>query len=187
MFDGFDTRELRLDEGADPVLRIRVGLAELANEDRDRWLGSSLSERLIELAELRERLNAEYLRLVGEWQRDRAWEADGSRCHSPTRRRYSALSRSRSSASSISRSDSDEPSHRSRSSLASSASPTRMRSTGSAPSSSGSSLVSKPSNICTHHATRVRQNLDPPWAVMRVARSSSELLMVNPAPGVADG
>jgi hypothetical protein len=37
-----------------------------------------MSERLQELPEVRERLDAEVLRLVGSWDRDRAWEIDGA-------------------------------------------------------------------------------------------------------------
>lgn len=59
-------------------MQIRFGVAALAGEDRDGWTGLSLSERLIELLEIRERLDAEVLRLVGSWDRDRAWEIDGS-------------------------------------------------------------------------------------------------------------
>jgi hypothetical protein len=62
----------------DPVLQIRMGVAALSGEDRHAWTGGSLSERLQELLEIRERLDAELLRLVGSWDRDRAWEIDGS-------------------------------------------------------------------------------------------------------------
>jgi hypothetical protein len=37
-----------------------------------------MSDRLVELLEIRERLDAEVLRLTGSWDRDRAWEIDGS-------------------------------------------------------------------------------------------------------------
>jgi hypothetical protein len=62
----------------DPVLQIRMGIAGLAGEDRDSWTGSLLSERLVELLEVRERLDAELLRLAGSWDRGRAWEIDGA-------------------------------------------------------------------------------------------------------------
>ena len=62
----------------DPVLQIRLGVAALAGEDRSTWTGVAKSERLIELLDTRERLDAEILRATGEWDRDRAWEIDGS-------------------------------------------------------------------------------------------------------------
>ncbi|MEA2002915.1 MAG: DUF222 domain-containing protein [Actinomycetota bacterium] len=62
----------------DPVLQIRMGVAVLAGEDRAGWTGSAKSERVTEMLEIRERFDAELLRLVGSWDRDRAWEIDGS-------------------------------------------------------------------------------------------------------------
>ena len=62
----------------DPALRIRLDLAALAAEDRTSWTGSAKSGRLVELLEIREQLDAEILRAVGTWDRDRAWEIDGS-------------------------------------------------------------------------------------------------------------
>ncbi len=64
--------------GGDPVLQIRMGIAALAGEDRHGWTGGGLSERLLELLEVRERLDAELLRLVAGWDRDRVWEIDGA-------------------------------------------------------------------------------------------------------------
>ena len=66
------------DNNSDPLVQMRWGVAALASEDRQDWTGTAKSERLSELLELRERLDAEALRLVGEWDRDRAWEIDGS-------------------------------------------------------------------------------------------------------------
>ena len=63
---------------SDPVLQIRMGLAALAGEDRGGWTGGAMSERVVELVETRERLDAELLRLISSWDRDRAWEIDGS-------------------------------------------------------------------------------------------------------------
>jgi hypothetical protein len=76
----FDLEEQKLDPvgGADPVLQVRLALAALAGEDRTHWTTKSMSERVLELLEVQERLSAEILRLVGVWQRTRAWEADGS-------------------------------------------------------------------------------------------------------------
>ncbi len=64
--------------GFDPLKTIEQGLAGLAAEDRSGWPGVARSERVTRLLALQERLNAEVLRLVGEWDRDRAWELDGS-------------------------------------------------------------------------------------------------------------
>ena len=64
--------------GDDPVLRIRLGVAGLAGENRESWTGVAKSERLVELLEIRERLDAEVLRLTGSWDRDRSWEIDGA-------------------------------------------------------------------------------------------------------------
>lgn len=62
----------------DPILQIRLGIAALAGEDRDGWTGTAKSSRVQELLEIRERYDAELLRLVGSWDRDRTWEIDGS-------------------------------------------------------------------------------------------------------------
>ena len=58
--------------------RTESPLDEVASEDRSDWLGSTPSERVIELLELRERLDAELLAVLAQWDRSRAWEADGS-------------------------------------------------------------------------------------------------------------
>ena len=60
------------------MLQIRMATAVLATENRSSWTGHSLSERLAEVLEVRERLDAELLRLVGTWDRNRAWEIDGA-------------------------------------------------------------------------------------------------------------
>jgi hypothetical protein len=62
----------------DPIAQITSAIDTLAAEDRSGWLGSALSERLAETVLLRERLEAEVLRVTGEWDRIRAWEADGA-------------------------------------------------------------------------------------------------------------
>ncbi len=63
---------------SDPADRMRGNLADLALEDRDGWHGDALSARLVELLELRERLDAELTRVAVPWHRRRAWEADGA-------------------------------------------------------------------------------------------------------------
>jgi len=69
----FDT--VTLDE---PMLQLRSGIDGLSAEDRDHWSSAALTERLTDAVELRDRLDAEVLRLTGEWDRRRAWEADGA-------------------------------------------------------------------------------------------------------------
>ena len=58
--------------------QIRMGVVGLARENRAHWTGPAKSDRLLELLEARERLDAEILRLTAEWDHDRAWEIDGS-------------------------------------------------------------------------------------------------------------
>ncbi len=62
----------------DPVEQIKVGVARLRGEDRRQWLPQALSARLRELAVARERLEAEYARLISDWDRWQAWAVDGS-------------------------------------------------------------------------------------------------------------
>jgi hypothetical protein len=57
---------------------MRMAVAALASEYRQGWTGRAKSERLQELLEVRERLDAEILRATGDWDRDRAWEIDGA-------------------------------------------------------------------------------------------------------------
>lgn len=42
------------------------------------WTASAKSDRLVELLDIKERIDAEVLRLTASWDRDRAWEIDGS-------------------------------------------------------------------------------------------------------------
>lgn len=65
-------------DSVDPARRMRHDVAALAAEDRTGWTGLAKSDRVVELLEIRERLDAEILRAVGIWDRDRAWEIDGS-------------------------------------------------------------------------------------------------------------
>lgn len=65
-------------DSEDPALQIQLGIAALAGEDRSSWTGTAKSDRLVELLEIRERLDAEMLRLAATWDHDRAWEIDGS-------------------------------------------------------------------------------------------------------------
>lgn len=78
MFDIIDRPYTMSATHLDPLLGMQAVLAELAAEDRHGWTAGALSERVTELMDVRERLDAELLRLVAEWDRDRAWESDGS-------------------------------------------------------------------------------------------------------------
>ncbi|MDJ0953668.1 MAG: DUF222 domain-containing protein [Acidimicrobiia bacterium] len=60
------------------MTQIRAGIDQLAGEDRSGWTSGSLSERLTEAMALRQQLDARILRITGEWDRSRAWEADGA-------------------------------------------------------------------------------------------------------------
>jgi hypothetical protein len=62
----------------EPIAQIRAGIDLLAGEDRSGWTSGSLSDHLTEAMEARERLDAEILRMSAEWDRRRAWEADGA-------------------------------------------------------------------------------------------------------------
>ena len=64
--------------GVDPIIQIREGLEALAGEERAGWPGVALSERLVELSVLQERVDAEWLRCAGQWDAARAWAEDGA-------------------------------------------------------------------------------------------------------------
>jgi len=53
-------------------------LARLAAEDRSSWSGSARSARLVELAEVVERAQAELVRCAAAWDAVGAWEEDGA-------------------------------------------------------------------------------------------------------------
>jgi hypothetical protein len=57
---------------------LHAVLAELAAEDRSSWSGPARATRVLELQSAIERLQAEQVRAVGEWDRDRAWQADAA-------------------------------------------------------------------------------------------------------------
>ncbi len=50
----------------------------MSGDDIADWHGDALSDRLIALLELQERLDAEVTRVAATWSRRRAWEADGA-------------------------------------------------------------------------------------------------------------
>ena len=78
MFDLMERDGAHLDDGGDPIERIETAVADLAGEDREQWTSHTLSERVVDLVRVRERLDAELLRVAGLWNRKRAWETDGS-------------------------------------------------------------------------------------------------------------
>ncbi len=63
----------------------------IAGEDRSGWSAAARSERLLELLELREQVEAEVLRCLGEWEADLAWTADGSRSPSSWLVRHASM------------------------------------------------------------------------------------------------
>jgi hypothetical protein len=63
--------------GMDPIVRMREAVAEVAAEDRREWSAAARSARVAELVEAEERLHAELLRCVGEWDAQADWAVDG--------------------------------------------------------------------------------------------------------------
>ncbi len=57
---------------------LQTAVAEAASEDRSAWSPAARSARLLDLLEARERLEAEVLRCVGEWDAAGAWAEDGA-------------------------------------------------------------------------------------------------------------
>lgn len=76
MFDMMEREETAA--ATDPVVRMRADLGEVSLDDLEGWNADGLSERLVELVEVRERLDAEVARVAALWQRRRGWEADGA-------------------------------------------------------------------------------------------------------------
>ena len=62
----------------DPIAPVHDGIAALAAEDRSDWSGPARSQRVLELLEESERLQAELLRALGEWDTAHAWADDGA-------------------------------------------------------------------------------------------------------------
>lgn len=62
----------------DPSDHLRDGVSGLRDEDRRGWLPQALSDRLRDVSVIRERLEAEYVRLVADWDQQQAWAVDGS-------------------------------------------------------------------------------------------------------------
>jgi hypothetical protein len=60
------------------VERMFGQFADVAAEDRSSWSPPARSARLLELLDARERVEAETLRCLGEWDAARAWAEDGA-------------------------------------------------------------------------------------------------------------
>jgi hypothetical protein len=59
--------DLRSERVVDPLARLGAGVDALAAEDRQGWSNAARSAHLVELLERRDRLEAEVLRALGEW------------------------------------------------------------------------------------------------------------------------
>jgi hypothetical protein len=55
---------------------VAAYVAEVRSEDRSTWSGPARAARVVELDDVIEQLRAEQVRAVGDWDRDRAWQAD---------------------------------------------------------------------------------------------------------------
>jgi hypothetical protein len=64
--------------GNDPIERIRLAVKELAAEDRREWSGGNRSDHLVELLEVAERLQAEIIRAVADWDARTDWALDAA-------------------------------------------------------------------------------------------------------------
>ena len=78
MLDLMDRVGESIGGGFDAIDRIEEGLATFTAEDRAGWPVAAKSERVTQLLALQERMHAEVVRLVGDWDRDHGWELDGS-------------------------------------------------------------------------------------------------------------
>src|SRR4051812_7163576 len=62
----------------DSVQGMRDCVTALAGQDRSGWAPSALSELVVELAAVAERVEAALVRVVGEWDAAGAWELEGA-------------------------------------------------------------------------------------------------------------
>ena len=53
--------------GDDPIEQIRLAVKDLDGEDRRSWTASARSDQLVELLEAAERLQAQIVRAVSDW------------------------------------------------------------------------------------------------------------------------
>jgi hypothetical protein len=64
--------------GSDSIEVIDGALHELGQESRAGWSEAAQSERVVDLARIAERSQAEMLRAVGQWDAEGLWAADGA-------------------------------------------------------------------------------------------------------------
>src|SRR6476620_10452376 len=64
--------------GDDPIEQIRLAVKDLDAEARRPWPGAARSDQLVELLEVAERLQAQIVRAVGEWDARADWALDGA-------------------------------------------------------------------------------------------------------------
>src|SRR4029078_2629027 len=64
--------------GDDPIEQIRLAVKELDAEDRRSWAGSARSDQLVELLEVTERLQAQVVRAVSDWDAQADWALDAA-------------------------------------------------------------------------------------------------------------
>src|SRR6476659_7024375 len=64
--------------GDDPIEQIRLAVKDLDAEDRREWPGATRSDQLVELLEVAERLQAQIVRAVAEWDARADWALDGA-------------------------------------------------------------------------------------------------------------
>lgn len=65
-------------EGMDPADQALECLCALAEEERSGWSSEALAQRVRDLAAMAERVEAELLRAVGQWDAQHAWSIDGA-------------------------------------------------------------------------------------------------------------
>ena len=73
----FDTRHPFAAAGSG-IAQLQAGIVEMADEDLANWHSDPLSDQLVALLEISERLDAEVTRVAAEWTRRRGWEADAA-------------------------------------------------------------------------------------------------------------
>ena len=64
--------------GDDPIEQIRLAVKDLDSRGPPQWSGAARSDQLVELLEIVERLQAEIVRSVGEWDARTDWALDGA-------------------------------------------------------------------------------------------------------------
>ena len=62
----------------DVIAELRVGVEDLAGEDRTGWVPLALSDRVRDLVGLTEVMQVELIRGLAQWDRVTAWAEDGA-------------------------------------------------------------------------------------------------------------